>query len=269
MPRPVLSLLLAVLAAVAALPGVAWAGAAAQYALGAGDTVAIQVFDEPELSREAARITEGCTLELQLIGPVEVCGRTPVEVQETIRAKLSEGFMVDPKVLVTLIELGSKRVEVKGAVKRPGVQVIEGPTPLSQIVTQAGGPASSNVIEVTLVKADNSANVRSYLLAELDLSSDPVMVEAGDTVILKLPVNVYVQGEVEKAGAVPFTQGLTATQALTLAGGPTAYAGLGRAYILRSTGERVNINLRRITNGQEADVALMPNDKLVIQKSLF
>ena len=58
-------------------------------------------------------------------------------------------------------------------------------------------------------------------------------------------------------------------EALSLAGGPSEYASLRRAYILRASGERVRANLRRITRGQASDISLAPNDRLVIQRSFF
>ena len=63
---------------------------------------------------------------------------------------------MNPEVIIDLIDFGSQRVVVMGAVKRPGVQVLKGKTTLSEVVAAAGGLSESNVFEVVLLKEDNT-----------------------------------------------------------------------------------------------------------------
>lgn len=239
---------------------------ASTYALGAGDTLRVEVYGEEDLSREI-KVTSSCRIEVQLIGPIEVCGRSTDEVAQVIRGKLADGYLQNPTVFVDVAAYGSQRAEVKGAVTKPGVHMLEGPTTLSELITMAGGPDSPNVMRVQLITEKGAVE---YALADLDAKADPVWVEPGQTVILLPPVTVQVFGEVTTAGPVAYRPGMTVTEALGLAGGATDLAGLGRAYVLRADGQtQVRVNIRRIQLGRDPDVSLEPNDQLVIRKSIF
>ncbi|MFT7519194.1 MAG: polysaccharide export outer membrane protein [Kiritimatiellia bacterium] len=250
-----------------ALPGSSFASSEGDnYKLGAGDTVKIEVYGEEGLSREA-RITSSCRVEVQLIGAIEVCGRTRGQVATDIRDRLAAGYLQQPTVFVDVSEYGSQRIEIKGAVKKPGVRVLEGPTSLSEAITLAGGPDSPNVMRVQLITEQGAIE---YSVADISNSKDPVWVQPGNTVILLPPVTVQVFGEVKTSGPVAYNSGMSVTEALGLAGGTTDLAGLNRAYVLRADGKtQVRINIRRIQRGQDADVLLQPNDQLVIRRSIF
>jgi polysaccharide export outer membrane protein len=258
--------MLAGLMLLASVAQAAEAAPASTYKLGAGDTVRIEVYGEEDLTRDI-KVTSSCRVEVQLIGAVEVCGLGTDEVAEAIRARLADGFLQNPTVFVDVAAYGSQRAEVKGAVREPGVHMLEGPTTLSELITMAGGPDSPNVMRVQLVTDKGAIE---YALADLNAKVEPVWVQPGQTVILLPPVTVQVFGEVTTAGPVAFRPGMTVTEALGLAGGATDLAGLGRAYVLRADGQtQVRVNIRRIQLGRDPDVALEPNDQLVIRKSIF
>lgn len=234
------------------------------YRLGAGDTITIKVYGEGDLSGDRA-ITSTCRIEVALIGSVQACDRTTREIAAEIQERLANGFLRDPSVFVDVREYGSQKVEVKGAVKKPGVYVLTGPTTLSEAVTLAGGPDSPNVIAVERVTEGGRERL---LLAELDTNT-PMWISPGDVVVLLPPATVQVFGQVKNSGPVAYHAGLTATEALGLAGGATELAGLGRAYVRRADGSQVRVNIRRIQRGKDEDLVLNPDDQLVIRKSIF
>ncbi len=69
-------------------------------------------------------------------------------------------------------------------------------------------------------------------------------------------------------GAVPYRSGLTLLDAIGARGGPSPYAKTTRAQIIRTSasGQRATTvhDLKKITKGQEPDVPLMPDDKIII-----
>ena len=91
---------------------------------------------------------------------------------------------------------------------------------------------------------------------------------AGEVVLVSEGMVVYVSGEVNKPGSVPFTEGLTVTQALSKSGGTKRTARTRDAYILRGD-ERISINLKKVLKGKAADVILKPDDQIVLQESVF
>ena len=113
-----------------------------RYQLGAGDTIAISVWRNPELSVSVPVRPDGY-VSAPLIGDVEVGGKTPEAVAEIMRERLSD-FVQDPQVSIIVTGLSSAeyltRVRVTGAVQqprsvphRPGMTVMD-------LVLEAGGP---------------------------------------------------------------------------------------------------------------------------------
>ena len=102
-------------------------------------------------------------------------------------------------------------------------------------------------------------------LPDLDAQQSPVWVLHGDTVVLHAPAQVFVDGEVEEPGSVAFRDGLSVSQAVALAGGPTDFAGT-RAVVLRD-GKKIPVNLRRIRRGAISDPILRPDDTLILRRS--
>lgn len=239
---------------------------AQDYQVGAGDTLRVEVFGEPQLSRSAL-VPFGCSLDVDLIGAIRICGRTTREIAEDIAAHYAAGYLVAPHVIVQVATYGSQKIEVRGAVKTPGIQVLTGPTSLSQAITAAGGPDGDNVVDVDVVSA--SASEKTYQLSTLNLADPPVLVSGGDTIVLRKGRHVYVDGQVKTEGPVPFHEGLTVSQAVSLAGGPNEYALLRQAYILKANGGRVVVNLVRIRNGKTPDLILLPDDRVTLRRSYF
>lgn len=237
---------------------------AQDYQVGAGDTVSIQVFDEPRLSR-VSLVPARCAVDVELIGSVDVCGRTTVDIAADVRARFADGYLVNAHVIVEVKTFGSQKIEVRGAIKKPGIQVLTGPTSLSQAITAAGGPDGENVVEVDVIKEDGA--IASFLLSKLNLAVEPILVSGGDTVILRQGRHVYVDGEVKTEGQVPFHEGLTVSQAVSLAGGPGKYASLRRVFVLTGSGERIVVNLLRVREGRDADVELKPDDRITLRRS--
>ena len=98
--------------------------------------------------------------------------------------------------------------------------------------------------------------------------SKNLKLSAGDVVHISEGMVVYVSGEVNKPGSVPFTEGLTVTQALSKSGGTERTARTRDAYILRGD-QRISVNLKKVLRGKAADVMLRPDDQIVLQESVF
>jgi protein involved in polysaccharide export with SLBB domain len=84
---------------------------------------------------------------------------------------------------------------------------------------------------------------------------------------------IYVEGEVQKPGGFPLQPGMTAVQALALAGGVTDSSDPQSAVLIRRDAcgqpQGTKIDLAAVTSnpGSADDVALMPRDVVVVPKS--
>lgn len=231
---------------------------AGDYQVGPGDSLSVHVHDETELSRRIV-VGENCRIDVGLIGAVEACDLTVDAIAKSIEARLADGFLVNPQVTVEIAQYGSQFVQVAGEVKRPGEVVLDGPKTLLEVILAAGDRSGENVVDVKLVRGGDVQRFNIEMLP----AQDPIYVQAGDVVVVESPRFVYVNGGVKKDGPVDFRDGLTVSQAYSSAGGRTEFARMRQAYIKRGE-DRIDLNMRRILDGKDADMVLEPEDILVI-----
>lgn len=252
--------LLAAGAAVAAEP---------RAALGAGDTIRITVFQNPDLSLEA-RLSERGTIAYPLLGEIALGGRTPLEAGAYIAAELrGRDFLREPQVSVSLVQLRSRQVSVLGEVARPGRYALEDAgLRLTDLLALAGGIAPGGGDEVVLTGERDGAThtLRVDVPAMMksgDLRRDPEL-RPGDTVYVPRAPVFYVSGEVQRAGAYRLEPGLRVMNALSLGGGLTP-RGTERAPQIhrRMPDGSLRVLEARLTDPVEA------GDVVVFRESLF
>jgi polysaccharide export outer membrane protein len=254
---------------VASLASIARGSDAADgYLLGEGDTLTIQVFDENELSGSFT-VGEDGNIDYPLLGRVEVQGQTVATLDATLTASLGARFVRDPQIQVAVKVYGSQPVQVLGSVKQPGSVHLTGKMTVLDVIGEAGGVTGSGVAEVRVQFHDETKSSVTISVDEMMRdSSRNLRLSSGDVVQVSEGMVVYVSGEVNKPGAVPFTEGITITQALSRSGGTKRTARTREVYILRGE-QRININLKKILKGKAADVALRPDDQIVLQEAVF
>lgn len=128
--------------------------------LGPGDVVEVRVFREEDLAG-TYRVGDDGTIEFPLIGSVQLVGRKPEQVGEEVRARLADGYLVDPQVSIFVKERKSQKVHVLGQVNKAGSFTFEPGMSVVQAITNAGGftkLASQNRVTVTRVGEDGKKN---------------------------------------------------------------------------------------------------------------
>ena len=113
--------------------------AAADYRIGAQDVLDVNVFGIEELKREV-QVDSGGKVVLPLVGQMQAGGKTPGEFSGELETALKAKYMKNPQVIVTVKNAQSQRVTIDGAVNKPGVYPLSGPTTLLQAVALAKGP---------------------------------------------------------------------------------------------------------------------------------
>jgi len=237
--------------------------------LGAGDSIRVQVFQNPDLSLET-RILETGSITYPLIGSAKLAGLTIPEAEKLIAQALKTGGFVQlPQVSVTLVQARRKQVSVLGSVGRPGQFPLEtANTRLSDILATAGGvsPGGSDIVIVTGTRDGKPMRQEIDVAATyLDGKNVNDMVLAGGDVVYvhRAPV-FYVYGEAQRPGSFRLERNMTVLQALVTAGGPTA----------RGTERRLRLN-RRAADGTIKELApemtdlVKPDDVIFVRESLF
>ena len=147
-------------------------GVPAEFRLGAGDTIRVDVWKEPDVSAAQVAIRPDCRITLPLIKDVEVCGMTAAQVQATLTEKLAK-FISAPDVTVVVLSIQSRKIYFVGNVRRPGPMPLLQPMTLAQALSEQGGPSEmSSMKNVILQREENGKSVqykfnyRNYLKGE-------------------------------------------------------------------------------------------------------
>lgn len=238
---------------------------ASQYRIGAGDTLSVQVYGESSLSGPFL-VDDNGELDFPLLGKLPVRDHTTADVAAALRSRLMPGYIVNANVTVSVATYRSQPVQVLGAVAKPGVYYLRGPTTVLQVLSEAGGVARDGVNEVRLTRGGENGRVTTFAYDQLlrQGSGDTALIP-GDIILVPQSL-VSMMGQVAKPGDIAFRDGLTISQSIAAAGGALPTADLGRIYILRGE-ERIRVNLRHILAGKAGDVVVKPGDRVVIGES--
>jgi polysaccharide export outer membrane protein len=88
------------------------------FVIGNDDVLAINVWKQPDFSRSIQVRTDG-KLSLPLLGEVQAAGRTPLQLEQDIAAKL-QYYITKPEVTVMVEQINSKKFNILGQVIKPG-----------------------------------------------------------------------------------------------------------------------------------------------------
>lgn len=106
------------------------------YQLGEGDEIAIQVFDEPDLTMDA-RVGASGSINYSYLGDITVAGKTTVQLEQHITGLLRDGYLVSPSVNVSVREY--RPFYISGEVRQPGSYPYQPGLTLNKAIALAGG----------------------------------------------------------------------------------------------------------------------------------
>lgn len=120
---------------------------AAAYSIVPGDTLRVDVLEDPNLSRAVLVLPDG-TINFPGAGAIKVSGSTPSAAQETIANRISGEFANKPSVYVSVAGLAPEGVEkavkpknvyIMGEILKPGLVEADRGATLLQAIAQSGG----------------------------------------------------------------------------------------------------------------------------------
>jgi len=160
------------------------------YKISPGDQLAIRVVGQPEYSLDKVDVTPMGSVYHPLIGETELVGLTIPQAREKLSRQFSE-YIVNPVVSVQMLQSTGAKIGVLGEVTNPGVIIMTRPMTVLDAVTAAGGFTNfGSETHVTILRQPGGGKTRAFevnLKPELHGQSvdEPVMLNAGDTVIVK------------------------------------------------------------------------------------
>ena len=108
-----------------------------EYLIGPGDLLAIDVWKEPELSKQVAVRLDG-KVSLPLVNDIKAAGLSCTELQSILMGKYKD-YVEAPEVSVTLLESRSKKIYLVGKVANPGEYPLQKDMTILQAISRAGG----------------------------------------------------------------------------------------------------------------------------------
>lgn len=258
-----------------------------RYRIGYQDTLDVQVFRHPELSRRVSVSPDGTINLFRLDTPMTAVCKTETELAGDIAKAYEKDYLRNPEVSVLAVEQKSQAVSVIGAVEKPGSFFINRRVHLLELLAFAGGPKTEEAgTRLLVARTGSTSNCRNNELSEdknadvqlLDFKISDVQqgkatlwMQPGDVVSVLDADVVYVYGNVNKQGAVKIKEPLTLTQAIVLAQGLRPATKRDKVRVLRQKpggGDREEIvyDLSKIDKAAAKDPYLEPNDIVAVSE---
>jgi len=256
------------------------------YRVGGYDVLAITVYEEKDLSREAVRVSADGYISFPLIGRLKVDNLNTAEIEKLISRKLAEGkYLLDAHVSVMVNDYKSKKYLVLGSIKNPASYPLQAQERVLDAISKAGGLEFQKTGKKGMIirtENPNTANERKIVI-NFDLMSllkgkDQVSnIFLSDKDVLYVPPaeHFYIIGQVKEPGSHPITdREITLVEAISMAGGFTPVAARNRTRIIRVEGgveKIIEVRVDAITDAGKKiqDVVIQPNDIIFVPESFF
>ncbi|MFW6152023.1 MAG: polysaccharide biosynthesis/export family protein [Verrucomicrobiota bacterium] len=257
----------------------------AEYSVGPNDVLRIEVGGESDLSGTFTVSEEG-SIVYPLLGTINLAGRDVDSIAGLVRTRLESDYLVSPQVAVYVEKYASKKIFVLGNVPSPGVYTLKNDSTLLSVLSAAGLKLSNSDTTIIIKRASWAAEESREkkllpLVLDLDTLLNPwqeartIPLRDGDQVMVKAGTGgkVVVSGKVKEAGSVPFTDGITALEAINKAGGFAEFAATGKVRVIRQTPEGSEVmeaDLSAVMSGDRSkDIELEKGDIVVVPRRWF
>ncbi|MEW5802925.1 MAG: SLBB domain-containing protein [bacterium] len=227
------------------------------YIIGPRDIIRIEVWNNPDLSREETVTLKG-NIFFPLIGEITVKGFTCEQIRQAIHNNLADKYIVNPQIDVKIIEYNSAKIYVLGEVNRPGNYPFCKAMTMVELISMAGGLTQDAGQEAYILRGfeentkgkGQEAGILLPPVKEVNLSPlNPILeegkysqiitidlhdfnqgvnlhykLENNDTVYIPKARFFYVIGEVKSPGRYKLDNGINIIQGISIAGGFTQKA---------------------------------------------
>ncbi len=212
------------------------------YRVGAGDILAVTVWDHPELTNPARyqtpegvgqRVSPDGSMFFPYAGMIQAEGKTVEQIRDELAQALTR-YINKPQVDVRVIGFRSKKVNVTGAVRQPKeLPITDVPLTLVNAINAAGGPTlgepltgmtlpEADLEDIRVMRQDRELHVSLLDIYQRANLEQNVILQDGDVVYVadKRNKEIYVMGEVNRPGLQYLGRGkLTLAAAIQLSGG--------------------------------------------------
>jgi polysaccharide export outer membrane protein len=264
------------------------------YVLGSNDQILIRVNpagSADEINDKPFRIDGDGNINLPLLGRLHVAGMSVQELETELVTRLRE-YIREPQVIINVSQFHSAPVFFVGAFRAPGIYSLQGNRTLMEMLIQVGGrqPNASGTIKITrraeygpiplpnaIDDPERKTSTVEISVASLQQNVNPaedIILQPYDVITVERAEQIYFTGDVAKTGGLELgeRESISIAQALAMSGGFGPDAVKDKVRILRpvlNTNRRavIEVDVRRIFEGKENDIPLLPNDIVYIPHS--
>ena len=237
--------------------------------LAPGFLLNIMVYDEPDLSARVRVDREG-NISLPFLKTLHVGGDTVAQAKQRIEDKFrNDGILKNPQITIDVEQFATTSVTVMGEVQNPGKVELLAPHSLLDVIGMTGGETSLAGNEIELKRpVDGVMQTSTYHYSR---GSDggtirDVMVNPGDTVMVKRAGIVYVLGAVNRPGGYTMQENgeLNVAEAVSLAQGLVMQAKVSGLRVVQHDAKgnpvEIHVSYDKIMEGKEKPIQLAAGD---------
>lgn len=237
----------------------------ANYIVGIGDAITVQLFGQEERTYELVVDREG-KIHIPRLGELAVTGITYAAMQELIKHRTRER-LIGYQASVSMGELRSIQIFIVGEAYQPGAYTVSSLSTISQALYVAGGFSEiASLRGVRLMRGGELASELDVydLLMHGDTSADR-MLQSGDVIFIP-PYGdlVAVRGEVSRPALYELKPGETLEDVLAFAGGAKPDAYLGAVQIRRVRDGRRIMSTTNATTSDGLNLVMQGGDDITL-----
>jgi polysaccharide export outer membrane protein len=242
----------------------------ANYVMGPGDTLVIQLYGKENVAHSLVLNREG-QIQFPQIGPVTLAGLTFAQAQKVIEQIVGEQ-MIGVKASITMGALRTIRVFVLGEVSRPGSFTVGSLATMTNAIFASGGITDVGSLRNIQLKRNGEVITTLDLYSLLlhgDTSKDARLLPGDVIFVPPLGKTVSITGQVKRPATYEISNEATINTLINLSGGLTNNAYLPISYLVRhdSFGERTLINID-LSTSEGKRYELLDGDLLSIASKL-
>ncbi len=224
-----------------------------EYQLGSGDKIKIHVFGQPDMDVEV-RLGASGDVRYPFLGEIHVIGMTLPGLERKIAGDLSNGYLVNPQVRVTIEEY--RPFYVNGEVNNPGAYPYQPELTVRKAISLAGG---------FTVDADRN---KIFLIHSAYATGEGVHASLGERMIPGDTLTIeksffFVNGEVKSPGKYSYQPGITYRMAISMAGGLKDKSNEDKVYVIHEGRGKKTIHVKDL-NGE-----VLPGDVITSKEGFF
>jgi len=159
----------------------------ADYKIGPQDVLRIDVWKEPDISRNIPVRPDG-KISLPLLNDVQAAGLTPMQLATSLREGLSK-YLNNPQVTVTVTEINSRRVYITGEVNRTAaIPLLPNMTALQALSSTGGFTQFAKLKDIYILRTEDGKQVKHPFnykeVVKGKLPEQNILLQPGDVIVV-------------------------------------------------------------------------------------